>query len=335
MIVRWVFVAILTSALFLWPKQAVFACETCALYSASRLQNLEAGAVSILINEQFSSFEKTADESTRNGDFTRSYSTTQLIAAYDIDERFGVQLNLPIVGREFDKVENFRTNSSTEGGIGDIAVLGSVVPFIHMEGEETAIFSLFSGVKFPTGDTGTLDDFVSEDLGVASSIPEGRNVTPNSLAHHSIGGVTGGRALTIGSGSFDYIFGAGTFLRSDRLFFLGSFQYALRTEGDHDYRFDNDTFWSAGPGVYLLAEHESTLGARAVLSGEHKGQDTLDGNSVADSQVSNLFVGPEILFTLNENISGELGLDLPVHTSDVELGTEIDYRLRFTLGFSF
>ena len=60
-------------------------------------------------------------------------------------------------------------------------------------------------------------------------------------------------------------------------------QYAIRTEGDFGYQFANDWIWYGGPGVYLVLGGKSTLAFQAVVSGESKGQDTIDGVATDDT----------------------------------------------------
>ena len=62
-----------------------------------------------------------------------------------------------------------------------------------------------------------------------------------------------------------------------RLYFNGVMGYAIRTEGSFGYQYANDLTWSGGPGVFCILEHDFTTGLQATISGESKGNDTLNG----------------------------------------------------------
>jgi hypothetical protein len=116
---------------------------------------------------------------------------------------------------------------------------------------------------------------------------------------------------------------------------LTNAQYALRTEGDFDYRFDNDFLWDAGPGAYLFLTDEFSLALRGYVSGEHKGQDTFRGNHVDGSQISNIFVGPQLLIFTGSGISGEFSIDIPFDDNGIAGTVQADYRIRTAIGYRF
>ena len=61
-----------------------------------------------------------------------------------------------------------------------------------------------------------------------------------------------GHDLTLGTGSYDGIFGAQASLRYKNFFAEANGQFTLRGDGAHDYHFANDVTWNAGPGYYLV-----------------------------------------------------------------------------------
>ena len=56
-----------------------------------------------------------------------------------------------------------------------------------------------------------------------------------------------GHDLTLGTGSYDGIFGGRTSLRYKDFFFQGDLQFTLRGDGLHQYHFANDLSWGGGP----------------------------------------------------------------------------------------
>ena len=297
------------------------ACDPCALYSATRLSGHKAGAFTLSLNEQFTNFDRAPGrerDSLQNGEVVRDYSTTQLALGYDITEQTGVQLSLPVISRRFDEYTNYRSSDESETGIGDAALTASFTPLADRNPGEAWVLGLFGGVKLPTGDAGSLE---SEE--------------PSSIArHHSIGGGSSGRALSLGSGSFDFPLGAYALARIDRAFVLASVQYTVRTEGDFDYEFADDTLWSAGPGWYVLLNDDYTLAARAVVSGESKGSDRHEGNLVDGSALSEIYAGPELIVTFG-SLSAEFGFDVRTTGVDDDAVAVPDYRIRVGLNYRF
>ena len=50
-------------------------------------------------------------------------SITQLVAGYDITSRFALQINLPLIYREFKRPEGFDIDRGTVAGLGDVSLL--------------------------------------------------------------------------------------------------------------------------------------------------------------------------------------------------------------------
>ena len=168
------------------------------------------------------------------------------------------------------------------------------------------------GVKFPTGSTSQLN-------------PDRPEFAPG----------IGGHDLTLGSGSYDGLLGTGFYARWRRVFLTGAMQYAIRTEGAYDYQFANDWTWIGGPGVYVLLGDTHTLSLQAVVSGETKGLDTLNGETVGDTGVTSVFLGPQLNYTWSSRLSAMVGVDLPV--SVVSSGEQVvpTYRVRAAVTFRF
>lgn len=321
----------LLSSVFLLPALSL-ACDPCSLYNASRLRGHDAGSFSLSSSEQFTNFDRAQgleENSLRDAELVRGYSTTQIAAAYDITERLGMQLTLPFIVRKFDKIQQFRADTDYDSGIGDISLTGSY-SFINYKNTDWVFIADFTaGIKFPTGDTGVLGD-ISEE--------QAQERTENSIitqTHHQIGSASGGRALTFGSGSFDYILGLNLISRYKRMLFLTSTQYTIRTEGDFNYEFADDVILTAAPGYYLMLEHDFTLGAALSFSGEFKNKDDLNSEKVAGSAISNLYLGPAVFFTLDENISAEITFDFRVSGEDAGSTVVPENRMRASMSYRF
>ena len=76
------------------------------------------------VGEQFTHFGTTQFEGHEVPNPTGQYmdsSITQLVAGYSINSRFAVQLNLPLIYRDFKRPEGFKIDEGTESGLGDMS----------------------------------------------------------------------------------------------------------------------------------------------------------------------------------------------------------------------
>jgi hypothetical protein len=188
-------------------------------------------------------------------------SITQLVAGYDITNRFALQINAPLIYREFKRPEGFQIDRGTVSGLGDISLLLKTVLFhyasparrsfefrdknpiaIEHEPDFTVSAILLAGIKFPTGDSSRLEEEFHE-----IEIPD----APESGIH--------GHDLTLGTGSYDGIFGEQTSLRYKNFFFETNVQFALRGDGTHQYHFANDLLWAGGPRLLSRSPARSYL----------------------------------------------------------------------------
>ncbi len=306
----------------------VYACDPCALYNASRLQGHSEGDFSISISEQYTDYDlaqDTNENSIRDGELVRGFSTTQFVFNYDATEALGLQVSLPMIGRRYDQIQQYRVDTESEVELGDIVLSGTYSFLNYRKTDWVAISGLTFGLKLPTGDTGVLDD-TTEENDVQENI---------ILKHHTIGTGSGGRALTFGTGSYDYILGNNSLLRYERYLLLTNLQYTFRTEGDYDYRFANDLIFSASPGYYIMLDHDFTLAAAVSLSGEFKGKDTQYGNKVTGSAYSNLYLGPTFFITSDDKIGLELGMDFRVTGEDANAVVVPEKRLKANVSYRF
>jgi hypothetical protein len=285
----------------------VLACDLCAVYSAQEAQNSSTG-FHAGVAEQFTHFgtlQNDGVEAPGNGEYIDS-SVSQIFAGYNFSPRFGMQLNLPVIYREFGSA----SAHGSESGIGDVSLTGNFQIYRKNTDNFTFVWSALAGVKFPTG------DFYW--LGQPDFAP----------------GI-GGHDLALGSGSFDGLFGTSFSARWKRLFLAGQMQYALRTEGDFQHRYANDWSWAAGPGVYLALQDNYTVALSFTTSGETKGKDTFAGVPDGDSAETIIYVGPEISVTWTDHLSAHVGADLPVSIANSGLQVVPDYRIHAAVTWNF
>jgi hypothetical protein len=263
-------------------------------------------------------------------------SITQLVAGYSISSRFSLQIDVPLIYREFKRPEGFAIDRGTVSGLGDVSLLLKTVLWhyasparrtfeidnkspvaIEHEPDFTASAILLTGIKFPTGDSSRLEEEFHE-----VDVPG----APESGIH--------GHDLTLGTGSYDGIFGGQTSLRYKNIFFETNLQFTLRGDGAHQHHFANDLIWNAGPGYYFIRSRETIFGLQLAVSGEYKDVDRFRGARAEDTGITSVFIGPRVVVSRGR-FSAEIAADLPVSISNTALQVVPDYRLRGGISFHF
>lgn len=296
------------------------ACELCAIYSASQARGQSTQGPSIALAEQFThsgTIQLDGREVPNPACQFLDSSTTQLVPGYSFTDRFGVEVAVPLIYRHFRRSEPSGIQTGDVSGLGDLSLFGTYEVYRINKMKSSVSVDLFAGVKFPTGSTSRLKEETQESDSEEPPVP--------SAIH--------GHDLTLGTGSYDGFFGGSVFARWRKVFGSARIQYAARTTGDYDYRFGNDTLWSSGPGYFVLASDQFTLSAAFNVSGEVKALDAFRGQSVPDTGVNAVYVGPELVLTAGEHINASLALDLPVLLDTTSLQIVPNYRLR--AGFSW
>jgi hypothetical protein len=324
------------------------ACDLCGCYTPQleAMPQMEAAPLfpwaagwSAAVGEQFTRFATVQVDGHEVDNPTGQYensSITQLVAGYSITSRFGLQLGFPLIYREFKRPEGFAIDRGTVSGLGDISLLLKTVAFhyastggktfefegknpvaIEHEPDFTASAVLLTGIKFPTGESSRLKEEFHE-----LEIPG----APESGIH--------GHDLTLGTGSYDGIFGEQTSLRYRNVFFETNVQFALRGDGAHQYHFANDLTWNAGPGYYFVRRRDSIFGVQLVVSGEYKDVDRFRGAKAEDTGITSVFLGPRLVASRGR-FSAEVAVDLPVSIDNTALQVVPDYRLRGGISFHF
>jgi hypothetical protein len=176
---------------------------------------------------------------------------------------------------------------------------------------------LLTGIKFPTGDSSRLkEEFHEIEI-------EG---APESGIH--------GHDLTLGTGSYDGIFGEQTSVRYKNMFFETNVQFTLRGNGTHQYDFANDLLWGGGPGYYLVRNRDTILGLQFVASGEYKDLDRFRGEPAEDTGITSVFLGPRVVAS-SGRWSAEVWAELPVFIHNTALQVVPDYRLHGAISVQF
>lgn len=324
------------------------ACDLCGCYTPQVEAMLDIQPVTstswiaggyAAIAEQFTYFGTLQIDGREVANPTGQYensSITQFVAGYQINSRFELQLNLPLISREFKRPEGFAIDRGTVSGVGDMSILLKTVGFkyssparrdfdvggknpiaIEHEPDFTISAVLLTGLKFPTGDSSRLEEEFHE-----IQIPG----APESGIH--------GHDLTLGTGSFDGIFGEQNSLRYKSIFVETNLQFTLRGDGAHQYHFANDLTWSAGPGYYFVRSHDLIIGLQFVISGEYKDVDRFRGKAAEDTGITSAFIGPRVVAS-HGRWSAEVAVDLPVSIENTALQIVPDYRLRDGVSFHF
>src|SRR5438094_555926 len=193
------------------------ACDLCSVYSATQARGEVGEGLYAGLAEQFSHFATVQVDGRKVSNEAGQYldsSISQLFAGYNLNSRFGVQFNLPVIYRSFKRPEGFEINRGTESGIGDVSLIGNFLAYRTLTENFTFSWSVLGGIKFPTGST----DRIKEEFNEVE-VPG----APESGIH--------GHDLTLGTGSFDGIVGTGIFTRWRRLFLTANAQYAIRSKG--------------------------------------------------------------------------------------------------------
>lgn len=343
------------------------ACDLCAIYNLADLHGTAKG-LRLGISTQFTHFgtlQQDGSEISNHVGQRLDSSITQLLLGYHFTERFGLQLSVPFIYREFRRPDNDGMRNDETAGVGDVSLIANYIFVRHTSETLNVVWSGFAGIKFPTGSTRRLAEETREDHqhGAEALAPEpeeehhdahdahGESAHRRHVVHAGVvhdaepetaavdtalpeSGIHG-HDLSLGSGSWDGVIGTSLFIQSRRAFFAANVQYAIRTEGDYDYRYANDLIWAGGPGAFLLLEENVTIALQANCSGEHKPRDRFRGSRSEDTGLTAVYLGPEVSATWKDRVSVIVGADFPVHMDNTALQIVPDYRLRAAVTVRF
>ena len=296
------------------------ACDLCSCYCAMDAGKGEKGLFASVAEQHthYGTMQENGHRVANEVDQRLDSLITQFIVGWQFHDRVGVQVTVPYINRSFRRPEGFAIDRGTEAGLGDVTLSGLVRVLDWQEAERALRVSLLGGVKFPTGNSARIREETME-----MEVPG----APESGIH--------GHDLALGSGSVDGIVGGAVSVRWRRLYATANVQYAIRSEGDFDYRYANDLVWSGGPGWYLVSNSNTTLGLQFNISGEHKGKDTFEGAKAEDTAVTMVYLGPELQVTWRNWLNAELGVDVPVVRDNSALQIVPDLRVRAAVTWRF
>jgi len=258
-------------------------------------------------------------------------SFTQLFVNYHFNEKAALQLNVPLIYRSFQRVEDESLARGNESGIGDILLVAYYVPFQRKNPYRQFNWKLIGGLKFPTGNSDRIGEELQED-----HHDEGE-MEAADLSHEGHGEESGvhGHDLALGSGSWDTFVGTNIFGRVDKWFYTGNIQYAIRTRGDFDYKYANDLLWYGGPGYYVSTSQDWPVGLQALFTGEYKGEDQLGDEKQTDTAITSVYLGPTAIIGIKQVATAEVGFGFPLMIDNSGLQTVPKYRFRLGITWRF
>ncbi|MFN8644771.1 MAG: hypothetical protein U0802_25060 [Candidatus Binatia bacterium] len=316
-------------------------CDLCAVYTTSEAREDQTG-FRVGLGAQFTYFHTLQNDGARVPnpyDEKIASAIAQLLLGYNVFPRFGLQLNVPYIVRDYRRVLQSGVQDGTVDGFGDLSLVAIGKLFSWSELDRIAHLVAFAGVKLPSGDPSLLQEEVPTKPCVPFPDPTACHqrvrVPPDRHGHHSTGPPSGvhGHDLTLGSGSVDGLIGAQVFGFWQRAFVTAFLQYAARNVGAYDYRFANDLLFGVGPGAYLwtgdlLFDAPYTVRGQVIFSGETKGNDSIDDVHLTDTGLTALYLGPALAFDWSTHLAVELWAELPVRQHNTQLQIVANYRLR-------
>jgi hypothetical protein len=319
-------------------RGSVVACDLCAIYSANSARGDSDSGPLLTLNEQFTSYGTLQQDGNVFKGFPEmqenylASSITHLVPGYNFSPNFGLNLNIPIIYRSFTRVDlqpndgSLEKESGTVSGLGDVSLIARWTAFKKVKMSYSIIFNVLAGVKFPTGDTDRLDQEVERERFF-------NEFFGTDVHAHTFGGIHQ-HDLTLGSGSFDGVFGTVLNLRWKRWFINQQFQYYLRTEAN-DYQFGDWLIVSAGPGAYVLLDENYTLSVQASAFYEAMKQDMVTGKINDQTGSTAWYLGPQLVFTMGDHFSTQAGVDLPLRINNHGLQSVPDYRVHAAFKWRF
>lgn len=302
-----------------------FACDLCGCFipKDTMIKGFRFG-----VAEQYSDFTTLQFDGTQVPNPDNQYldsSNTQLYANYHFNERFALQLNVPLLYKSFRRPVDGVIQNGTESGIGDIWLVGYYVPYQRRNPYSQTTWRVVSGIKFPSGNSDLLSEELDED-----HHDSGHEEEEGERVAHDEGEPSGihGHDLVLGSGSYDALIGTDIYFRRSRAFVTGNVLYTIRTRGTFDYRFANDLIYFGGPGIYAVTKDTYSLGFQAWISGEYKGEDEIGNETTDDTAINAVYLGPRALIGIGQNFAAEVGVNFALSINNSGLQVVPDTRLQ-------
>ncbi|HXC52722.1 MAG TPA: hypothetical protein VN634_17695 [Candidatus Limnocylindrales bacterium] len=315
------------------------ACDLCSIYTGSLLQQHKTGLL-LGVAEQYTLFGTVRVDGKKVPNEANEWvhsSITQLLVGYTFTPRIGVQMNVPLISRQYRRLEEGSQARGDVGGLGDLSIVGRVSPFSRAIGQLLVNTELLAGLKLPTGSSHRLgeehehEDGGDEEEALALALP-----SPHHEEHeeHEESAVHG-HDLTLGSGSVDGLFGASVHASWQRLFGDLAAQYVVRGNGDFSYEYANDLTWEASIGYYVVAADRWTASLALATSGENKGRDHQHGELQDDTAITAVYLGPGASVTWTDALHAGLVIEAPLEQDNTGRQIVADYRIRGGLTWRF
>ena len=251
-------------------------------------------------------------------------SITQFVIGYDFAHALGVQLNVPLVYRSFQRWHNGMLDKGSVSGIGDVSFLAHWAPIHIVRSDYLLTARFFAGISLPSGDSSRVLEEAAESVGGEG---DGGGETLASGIH--------GHDLALGSGSVSGIFGVDAHMQWKRLFATAGIKGVARTKGAHGYTFADEMRWHGSLGAFLVDRDDFNLALAAECTGSSKGQDVFQGVRATDTSATIVWLGPKVSATWRKRYHAEVGVDFPVLREASGVQAVPDYRLSATLGVRF
>lgn len=266
--------------------------------------------------EQFTNFGTILQGSTRESNPLRQYlgsSTTQFSLNYNFDEREGVRLNVPFLFHDYSRPEGGEPAHHSQSGLGDISLVNHYEPYHHDYSGGETIWSVYSGVKLPTGNPDHLLDELTE------------TAAPQSAIH--------GHDLAFGSGSLDFLTGTALWLKKGDWYLAAGTQYLIRDRGAFGYLYGNSFSWWLSPGIVLSSNARRTIRLQLSTTGESKTIDYFGDIPETDTGGHTIMTGPDLRVDGNRS-SLALGVSLPISNYTTGFEAVPSYRVTLTGGWT-
>ena len=266
-----------------------------------------------------------------NGEDLQS-TITQTVLSYQVAPQWSVQLNVPYLDRSFDRMTAEGLESGSERGVGDAVLMARYAGKGTDWGRARVSWSAVLGLELPTGDT----DRLGEHEPAAHAIEEPHHEEDHEAAsidasghdHHASN--VHGHDLALGNGAVDIVAATGIGIRTDRLALQGLLQHTIRSEGDFDYRFADQTHLTMSSLFSVRQTDRSRLAVGLGLLGEEKGSDTMAGETMAGTSMRSLYMGPVVNYAAGSKVRASLSVDLPVAQDNSDIQLVVDRRVRFS-----
>jgi hypothetical protein len=306
----------ITAALF---ASSAAACDFCACDLPS--MGLENGTgLSFRVSEQFTYFGTLQQDShtiaNPAGEHMNS-SVTQLIIGYDFAHALGVQLNVPLVYRSFQRWHDGAIDRGSVSGLGDVSFLAHWAP-IHIQRSDY-LFSarLYAGLSLPSGDSSRVLEEAAEG---------GDDSTPSGIHGHD---------LALGTGSVSGIFGLDVRMQWKRFFVTAGIEGVARTTGAYGYRYADEMGFRGSLGGFLVDRDDFNLALSAQCTGSSKGQDVFQGTTATDTSGTVVYLGPQIAANWHKRYHAEVSVLFPVVNENSGVQSVPDYRITASMGVRF